>query len=238
MREPLRGQAIMAGLEDTFRQIDESSRKSAGRLAEALQEKPSSPREWDAALERLEHEAAELADRVGAASLGGDSAALASQQWAEAFLSQVRERRRELLSPGALAAACATSTTSRKARRRRPRPGLIVDLGQSRRRCSRVPAASRICAQVQAAQAEISTALGKSPEKSRLALLAEALNRCAADGLRERLGSLASRAEVLGAAMDFRPLYKPDRHLYSIGANLTQGQLDGPATTCLPPSRA
>ena len=213
----------MAGLEDTFRQIDESSRKSAGRLAQALWEKPSSPLEWDAALERLEHEAAELVDRVGAASLGGDSAALASQQWAEAFLSQVRERRRELLalapwlplvhqhheSEGAVPAPLDPDTSSIWDK--------VVEM------LSRAGSLEDLCAQVQAAQAEISTALGKSPEKSRLALLAEALNRCAADGLRERLGSLASRAEVLGAAMDFRPLYKPDRHLYSIGINLTQG---------------
>ena len=27
--------------------------------------------------------------------------------------------------------------------------------------------------------------------------------------------------------MDFRPLYKSERHLYAIGANLSQGQLDG-----------
>ena len=28
--------------------------------------------------------------------------------------------------------------------------------------------------------------------------------------------------------MDFQPLYKPERHLYAIGMNLSQGQLDGP----------
>ena len=34
------------------------------------------------------------------------------------------------------------------------------------------------------------------------------------------------RAEGHAAAMDFRPLYKPDRHLYAIGCNLVQGRLD------------
>ena len=38
---------------------------------------------------------------------------------------------------------------------------------------------------------------------------------------------LIDRADALGAAMDFRPLYKPDRHLFAIGSNLGQGRLDG-----------
>ena len=46
--------------------------------------------------------------------------------------------------------------------------------------------------------------------------------------LRDRLIALAGRAEALGTAIDFRPLYKQERHLYAIGMNLSQGQLDGP----------
>ena len=38
---------------------------------------------------------------------------------------------------------------------------------------------------------------------------------------------LIDRVEALAAAMDFRPLYRPERHLFAIGANLAQGQLDG-----------
>ncbi|QEH38872.1 N,N'-diacetylchitobiose phosphorylase [Aquisphaera giovannonii] len=45
-------------------------------------------------------------------------------------------------------------------------------------------------------------------------------------GLRDRLLGLIGRAEALAAAMDFRPLYKTERHLYAIGANLAQGRLD------------
>ncbi|WP_165228403.1 GH36-type glycosyl hydrolase domain-containing protein [Aquisphaera insulae] len=44
--------------------------------------------------------------------------------------------------------------------------------------------------------------------------------------LRDRLLGLIGRADALAAAMDFRPLYKTERHLYAIGANLAQGRLD------------
>ena len=45
----------------------------------------------------------------------------------------------------------------------------------------------------------------------------------AAADLRDRLLALAGRAEALGAAMDFQPLYKPERHLYAIGIELEPG---------------
>ena len=44
--------------------------------------------------------------------------------------------------------------------------------------------------------------------------------------LLDRLRRLADRAEALAAAMDFRPLYRPERHLFAIGFNLVQGRLD------------
>src|SRR5262249_24490846 len=41
-----------------------------------------------------------------------------------------------------------------------------------------------------------------------------------------RLRRLADSAEALAAAMDFRPLYRADRHLFAIGFNLVQNRLD------------
>jgi cyclic beta-1,2-glucan synthetase len=38
--------------------------------------------------------------------------------------------------------------------------------------------------------------------------------------------SLAERAESMAGVMDFRFLYKPDRHLFAIGYNVAQGRLD------------
>jgi cyclic beta-1,2-glucan synthetase len=54
----------------------------------------------------------------------------------------------------------------------------------------------------------------------------ESLERSSAARMLERCRALATRAENLGAAMDFRFLYKSDRHLFSIGYNLAKGSLD------------
>ncbi len=41
-----------------------------------------------------------------------------------------------------------------------------------------------------------------------------------------RLHRLADAADALADAMDFRPLYRPERHLFAIGYNLVHGRLD------------
>ncbi len=61
-----------------------------------------------------------------------------------------------------------------------------------------------------------------------LARVAEAIPTSCAPALLDRLKRLAERADVYSSEMDFRPLYKPDRNLYTIGVNLTQNRLDGP----------
>ncbi|MDG3007912.1 GH36-type glycosyl hydrolase domain-containing protein [Paludisphaera mucosa] len=54
-----------------------------------------------------------------------------------------------------------------------------------------------------------------------------AASRPAAAVLAGRLSALADRADAMGREMDFRPLYKKEKHLYAIGCNLSQGRLDG-----------
>ncbi len=44
--------------------------------------------------------------------------------------------------------------------------------------------------------------------------------------LRQRCEELAGRADALARAMDFTLLYRPDRHLFAIGFNLSQNRLD------------
>ncbi|MGH7170837.1 MAG: glucoamylase family protein, partial [Gemmataceae bacterium] len=56
--------------------------------------------------------------------------------------------------------------------------------------------------------------------------LRKAVERSTAPDMLERCRDLAARAEKLADAMDFRFLYKPDRHLFAIGYNAAQGQLD------------
>jgi cyclic beta-1,2-glucan synthetase len=56
--------------------------------------------------------------------------------------------------------------------------------------------------------------------------VAEAVGRSSAGRLLERCRHLAGRAEAMAGGMDFRFLYKPDRHLFAIGYNVAQGRLD------------
>ena len=71
-----------------------------------------------------------------------------------------------------------------------------------------------------------------------IAMDGAALRATAASTLRDRLLSSSDRAEALAAAMDFRPLYRPDRHLFAIGANLAKASSTAPATTCWHRNRA
>jgi cyclic beta-1,2-glucan synthetase len=57
----------------------------------------------------------------------------------------------------------------------------------------------------------------------------QAVLRSAAGQLLSRSRKLAQRAHTLAEAMDFRFLYKPDRHLFAIGYNHGNGRLDTPS---------
>ncbi|MHB1423233.1 MAG: GH36-type glycosyl hydrolase domain-containing protein [Gemmataceae bacterium] len=54
----------------------------------------------------------------------------------------------------------------------------------------------------------------------------EAVERSSVPRMLERCHDLAARAEKMGAVMDFRFLYKTDRHLFSIGYNVAQEKMD------------
>src|SRR5262249_10896119 len=62
-----------------------------------------------------------------------------------------------------------------------------------------------------------------------LGRLREAVRASAAGALLARGRGLAEQADRLGAAMDFRFLYKPDRHLFAIGYQVSQKRLDTPS---------
>jgi cyclic beta-1,2-glucan synthetase len=66
-------------------------------------------------------------------------------------------------------------------------------------------------------------------EAGGLRRLRAAVEASVAGALLAHCRRLADLAEALAAAMDFRFLYKPDRHLFSIGYNVPQGRLDVPS---------
>ena len=104
-REPVLGLAVVAGLTDTFRLIDESWRRSAARLEQILQDEPGDLLAWNDWLVRLEREAGELLARISEPAGGHDKDVDESQHWVQALVAQIRERRRRARRAGPLAAA-------------------------------------------------------------------------------------------------------------------------------------
>jgi cyclic beta-1,2-glucan synthetase len=75
--------------------------------------------------------------------------------------------------------------------------------------------------------AALEKAAGADPESAAwLREVRESVDRSSAERLLERCGEIAAHAENLAGVMDFRFLYKPDRHLFAIGYNVAQGRLD------------
>jgi cyclic beta-1,2-glucan synthetase len=87
--------------------------------------------------------------------------------------------------------------------------------------------AAVLAERVEALAVELEALAAAQPAGEGLRQVAAAFRRSSVPALRSRLLRLAERAQALGDAMEFRPLYKPDRHLYAIGCNLVQGRLDG-----------
>ncbi len=75
---------------------------------------------------------------------------------------------------------------------------------------------------------DLEKAIAEKPADTTLSRLLNGLRQSIAANLLTRLRSLDGRATALASGMDFRPLYKPERHLFAIGYNLVQGRLDGP----------
>ncbi len=73
----------------------------------------------------------------------------------------------------------------------------------------------------------LTAGIGVEAVESVPTLRALAATSPAAAALAGRLAALADRADALGREMDFRPLYKKEKHLYAIGCDLSQGRLDG-----------
>jgi len=224
-REPVLGLAVAAGLTDTFRLIDESWRRSAARLEKFLQEEPGDLLAWNDWLVRLEREAVELLARISEAASSQDEDVDDSQGWAQALVAQIRERRDEL---AALAPWLPLFGEPQNKDDQAARPDNAKGYLNSVDGIVTSPRSlDELADRVRATLVRISDRETSRGEDDRAMALAAALQASAASGLRDRLHNLANRAEALGAAMDFRPLYKPERHLYAIGANLGHGNLDG-----------
>jgi cyclic beta-1,2-glucan synthetase len=228
---PVLGPVVIHGLADTLALAVEEGLGAAGQvLGDLLEAPPGDLAEWDRWLEVFERQAVELAGHGSsqpkvAASSPGSKAAVASPTWADRLVDQVRAWRAELAvaAPwlGALR-AWETHPEGHSATLPAGRSGSAI-------RTDLVAPASLAAITERAERLSAELAAGAAATPAADELLQELLTavrdpRPAA--LLDRLRRLTETAENLAAAMDFRPLYRPERRLFAIGCNLVQGRLD------------
>src|SRR5262249_14214177 len=177
---------------------------------------------WEERCEHLEARAAGLLDVVGKLEAQLKEQSLELGRWATAFVNQVRERRAELreLAPWVAVLREAKQPAGRNGEREERWRELCRVLGRPLKVGGWEARRDELLAELATWQGD---RVGPDPLPARLA---EAVRASAAGRLARQLGGLASRADELAAAMDFGFLYNPDRHLFSIGFNLSLGRYD------------
>ncbi len=243
MVTPVVGPAILHGLADTLRLAVESTGDAFARQWALLEAVPTDLLEWDRWMEQFEHELVELTGRLsltGAGRSGGGRSAQREQvlssrpglaangevervDWAALLVEEIRGWRNELANaaPWVLAVrevdlhimgeSVATVDRWSRIRGELIAPASLSDI---------VSRAGRLAGDL--------TSLVIRGESSRVALLAlgVAIRDDRPSRLNRRLLALAERSATTAREMDFRPLYRPERHLFAIGFNVAQGRLD------------
>ena len=232
MEQPILGLAQIRGLRDTLSVVTEvlqevpmpNDREAVHRhgklqalvqtLAGRLQDCPTDLAGWHEWLSVLGEQTGILSGQAHrlAEYLSTVSAEVA--WWVEAFARQVRDLANELaeLAPWSDSAQNAPAQGAI-----RDELGAVFSLAEVGERRTRV--------------VDELTALEKDlpvteDRRAWVRRVHEALQNSSAPALLDRCRQLADWADALAAAMDFRFLYKPDRHLFAIGYNVAQDRLD------------
>jgi cyclic beta-1,2-glucan synthetase len=183
-------------------------------LERVLRERPDDPAEVEPWLGKVEWGAVGILGRVKAlaGALGKPPEAL--ERWARALVRQVQDWRADVSAIAPWLAAWPASAEIP--------PEIRGELG--------LPAGiGRFTSKLEDILSELAAVEEGLAGEARDAIhrLSEAVRRSAAPDLLARLRRLIERAEAMAAAMDFRFLYKPDRHLFTIGYNAALDRLDG-----------
>jgi cyclic beta-1,2-glucan synthetase len=253
LNEPIPSPNTLGGLEDTLNVLAEDVRISrpskAGEeykafdgaildLRKSLKEVPADLYLWDVLLGDLKWSAIALIARVRALPGASPNIHDRWESYARRFEALILERVLELetvvpwgpwLRPAedsGLRIACSKSEAFEDAwlaiREKLAPPGTPVEL---------VSRAEWALTEIEALEALVPD--GKSNGLSLQEMATKALRDLAAHirssiapSLKERCERLSERSDRLGTGMDFKFLYKDDRHLFSIGMNMAIGRLD------------
>jgi cyclic beta-1,2-glucan synthetase len=247
--EPILGPTVSSGLADTLAVVEDllhgvslpakaevtRSRQelqaSLESLSGKLQQSPHNLPAWDQWLARMSAQAESFRVQVQHLAQLVPTVPKDIERWAERFVRQVQDRHAELreLAPwlgvwsDPLAEKCRAAVTQSVpdgARRWETAHRQLVQVfGLARFEKGKDALLSEL------ADWEEHPALEES-QVAWLRRVGAAVQTSSVDRLRADCGRLAERANDLGADMDFRFLYKSDRHLFSIGYNVPQARLD------------
>ena len=221
--EPLFGPRVMQGLADTLALVAVDWIERWPVLGRFFDSPPGNLAEWASWLEEFERQASEAVqlNRFSVVAPGepGDREA-----WAQRLLEHIKAWRDEL-------AATAPWLADLRACERLE--GMIAATAHAGESWATIRAELLSPASVTISSNRTDRLLGELarlaesiPDLAPIKALMSAVGQSRSAELRARLRHLAGRAEALASAMDFRPLYRPDRHLFTIGFNVAQGRPD------------
>jgi len=223
--KPLLGPDTLRGLADT-RDLARRAGESDGPLDALLRQEPQTLSAWSARLKELQDGAAKLVNRLGGEAGSPDGDRESRQAWARRLLSQVQAFRGELAGVAPWVAPL-RGLNALRAETWLPKED-VPRWAALAAGLDAVGGLAGVSAHGDGLVAELLALEKVAAPVARVGLreIAAAVRNSTAGRLARRVADLAARAEGFATAMDFRPLYKADRHLYAIGYNLKLGSLD------------
>ncbi len=247
VREPIPGPTACQGMADTLAmlaadvqsarptKVGEEYKAFEGAVADfrpLLAEVPGDLVAWDELLGRIEWATVALVGRVRALPNVGPNVLERWESYARRLEALARERRAEVASVAPWVGSLPAAGEGLAVARRRSEAledawqGLQVALSAPGSPVELALRAESAADTLAGLESSIPEGEGHDPAIKALRELADAAKASTATDLKARCDRLGERSGRLGDGMDFRFLYKEDRHLFSIGLNLATGRLD------------
>jgi cyclic beta-1,2-glucan synthetase len=221
--EPVFGPMVTHGLADTLALVGDEWSDERGAVLHFFNHPPGDLVEWASRLEEFEAQAVAVVNRIRARA-HSDGEPGESGAWAQRLVDQIAAWRGEL-------AAIAPWVDELRACERLEDASWATEPARKRWAAIRAELLATASLAVTAGRsdrllAELAKLAESTPDAAEIRALMAGIRRSCSTEMLNRLRRLVDRAEALGAAMDFRPLYRPERDLFAIGFNVVQGRLD------------
>ena len=221
--EPLFASRVMEGFADTIALVGDERSDRWRTFRPFFDRSPGDLAEWETWLEDFERQALDAQDGIRARAVPG-AATGESAAWAERLLEQIKAWRGELAAIAPWVAelrACEVQEGICRATEQAGKAWTAI----------RAELLSPVSVTVSAGRTdrlleELGRLAESAPDAAPIQALMAAVGQSRSTELLDRIRRLVDRADALATAMDFRPLYRPERHLFAIGFNVAQDRLD------------